>query len=534
MDGYSVQDAASVLGVPEGRVWELLARGVLSGTPDGDSMRVFFKADAPAPARPVPREALPRSNGNGGSHGGEQSAFRELLTEFRNLTERYGQALLALGEARGEVAGLRSRVEQLEARIDLRLPSRMDAEPISWEAPAPRAPAPEAPASEAPAPEPPAPAEVEAVLPAPAPVERTPRPRKPRSTRAAVAGFAEALARAQDPSTADVGEVLASADVAVEAAPAPEPEPASPAEATYRAAEVEPDWFADGDFSWLDAADLETRSHPEVVAVEVGTALPVEAEAAVAAEPGPEPEPIIEPQLSVQPEVEADLAPQPAAAPEAELEPEAPAIGEMEPVEVIGAVEEPVMWLGGTRDAADETPIATARSYPGPSLAPRIRDALEPVAWPVADSGASTTQAVAPPLAMTEEELAQLARDEGWDDAEVAAIRAMIARPSAGTVELPGSAELDEAINALQAVSIAPRSEAASGSQWAKPAARDEEAGADDDWAFEVESEPPPSQARSPQASFEPRRAPPDSDWLRRRRGPAASAYRRIRRIFTG
>ena len=50
------------------------------------------------------------------------SAFRELLTEFRNLTERYGQALLALGEARGEVASLRTRVDLLEARLDLRLP----------------------------------------------------------------------------------------------------------------------------------------------------------------------------------------------------------------------------------------------------------------------------------------------------------------------------------------------------------------------------------------------------------------------------
>ena len=29
MDGYSVNEAAAVLGIPEGRVWELLARGVL-------------------------------------------------------------------------------------------------------------------------------------------------------------------------------------------------------------------------------------------------------------------------------------------------------------------------------------------------------------------------------------------------------------------------------------------------------------------------------------------------------------------------
>ena len=214
MDGYSVQDAASVLGVPEGRVWELLARGVLAGTPEGDSMRVFLKSDARDASRPAPREELPRSNGNGGSHAAEASAFRELLTEFRNLTERYGQALLALGEARGEVAGLRSRVELLEARLDLRLPAAIDAAPISWEAPAPAAPAPE----------PPAPASVEAVMPAPTPVQRPPRPRKAppgprkaRSTRAAVAGFAEALARAQDPNPADVGEMAAAFEVGTEA-----------------------------------------------------------------------------------------------------------------------------------------------------------------------------------------------------------------------------------------------------------------------------------------------------------------------------
>jgi hypothetical protein len=69
----------------------------------------------------------------------DASPFRELLTEFRNLTERYGQALLALGEARGEVAGLRTRVELLEARLDLRLPG-----PPAWtpEEPAPHTPAP--------------------------------------------------------------------------------------------------------------------------------------------------------------------------------------------------------------------------------------------------------------------------------------------------------------------------------------------------------------------------------------------------------
>ena len=56
MDGYSVTEAASVLGVPEGRVWELLARGVITGTPEGESMRVFLKAE-PAPIAPATGES---------------------------------------------------------------------------------------------------------------------------------------------------------------------------------------------------------------------------------------------------------------------------------------------------------------------------------------------------------------------------------------------------------------------------------------------------------------------------------------------
>src|SRR5919112_4753172 len=133
MDGYSVTEAASVLGVPTERVWELLARGVLSGRPEGESgMRVFLQPrPQPAAPAPPPDEAAGRANG---TERTELSPFRELLTEFRNLTERYGQALLALGEARGEVASLRSRVDVLEARMDLRLP--MGAE-TGWTAPPP-------------------------------------------------------------------------------------------------------------------------------------------------------------------------------------------------------------------------------------------------------------------------------------------------------------------------------------------------------------------------------------------------------------
>ncbi|MDP9272114.1 MAG: hypothetical protein M3O93_01065, partial [Chloroflexota bacterium] len=140
MDGYTVKEAASILGIPKQRVWELIARGVLAGKSEvSGAMRVFLQPQPPKVAAPAPPVVRP-SNGNG--NGGGISAhdlgpFRELLTEFRNLTERYGQALLALGEARGEVAALRTRVELLETRMEIRLPSALSAAvaPSPWESP---------------------------------------------------------------------------------------------------------------------------------------------------------------------------------------------------------------------------------------------------------------------------------------------------------------------------------------------------------------------------------------------------------------
>ncbi len=189
MEGYSVTEAASVLGVPTERVWELLARGVLSGAPEGETgMRVYLQ---PRPA-PAPPEAK-RPNGNGRRDEPELSPFRELLTEFRGLTERYGQALLALGEARGEVATLRSRVDLLEARMDLRLPTSSPSAAASWASTPTPFPAERAVVPTVSAPyEPPLAGEPEAE-------EEEPRSRT-RGPRRATASFAEALARAEDPS----------------------------------------------------------------------------------------------------------------------------------------------------------------------------------------------------------------------------------------------------------------------------------------------------------------------------------------------
>lgn len=190
MDGYTVSEAASVLGVSTERIWELLARGILAGQPEGEAgMRVYLRP-RPGPITTSEPDETRRPNG----HDGEPNPFRELLTEFRNLTERYGQALLALGEARGEVASLRGRVELLEARIDLRLPPPAPAaEARSWTD------APEAPVAPPPQPEVPAPAPAES-----RPPEPKGRRRRGRGGRSAIAGLAEALARADDPSPTEL------------------------------------------------------------------------------------------------------------------------------------------------------------------------------------------------------------------------------------------------------------------------------------------------------------------------------------------
>jgi hypothetical protein len=610
MDGYSVQEAASVLGVAEGRVWELLARGVLLGTPEGDSMRVFLKAQPGPIASAGTHDEPPRTNGNGGSQGtaGEASAFRELLTEFRNLTERYGQALLALGEARGEVAGLRSRIDQLEARLDLRLPPPIDAPPVAWDSLTVRASAPE------PSPTVPRPAAPRT------PVRRTSRQRKARSPREAVAGFADALARAQDPNAADLGEARAetepvseeiaepvtatvaappqeeareapevvaelAAEVAAEevpaeepvsegpAAEAPVPEPVATADAsaaevgteqaageeppaeveppTYSAAVVEPDWFADGDFAWLDAAELEGSAQAELAAATSDEAqpepqraadefetqpelqepqVPAEPARAPSSEPGPgfqaEPAFRAEPDFQAEAEFEPWQPPEPSA-PETPAEPEvadAPEPPTMSTAVALEEVEEEVMWLGREPD-----PSPTVRDEPRPEYRAQAD------AWPAVDA-APLMEVVRPPLAMTEDELARLALDEGWDDAEVAAIRAMITPPSSSRVDLPGAAELHEAMAALEAVPVQADPAYDVSRQWAKPAPDDQEPPHHDEWAFEAEPSPPPPTATRPASDVTSalRRSVEDPNWLRRRQGPAAAAYRRLRRLFPG
>ena len=282
MEGYSVTEAASILGVPTERVWELLARGLLAGTPEGEGgMRVFLQPrQAPAPP------SMEAANGNHGKREpeGELSPFRELLTEFRNLTERYGQALLALGESRGEVAELRARVDLLETRMDLRQPVR-SAAPSPWPAPESATIVPpvaaehatEAPRTDAPqSGEKPHSKEMVHAEEHPEGEEHR---RRRRGHRRATESFAEALARAEDPTRPELpGAAETAAAMAALREEAAHDEAALPRE--LPAAEPMP----------TPEEEQESASVEPAVTVDVSsdTAEPVSEAATETAEPAPE------------------------------------------------------------------------------------------------------------------------------------------------------------------------------------------------------------------------------------------------------
>ncbi len=776
MEGYSVKEAATVLGVPKRRVWELLARGVLAGVPaEGGGMRVHLRDAPAAPVRvadsgggsspdPAREHAGSGHAGNGGSNGNHDpsappSVFHDLLTEFRNLTERYGQALLALGEARGEVAGLRSRVELLEARLDLRLPGprrwNAEAAATTQEAPAapifdsgvgvslppapgtrpedsafpgsPELPGPEGigPAADLPSSEP-APPEAQAApdevgfMEADAP--RRPRKRRRGGSKEAVSGFAEALARAQDPTAAvlpepverrgreadqlaaldsvapseavptheldahpGLAEVIAvtAAEVSappVPGAPADEPseaaelaapeapalagKPEAPAQEAepvaveaspeYSAEWDEPDWIAEEDLDseWdqpvaepsavssgaieepavVQEAMIEepaaAAGEPEVAAeapaideLAAAPEAPVE-ESTVAAEELPTEERVIE-ELPIEEPMAADELVRPEAV--APMEQEDVPTDEGAPPTV---EEEPNDFLFL---APDEAPAAGFPAEPepappsegeGPSPAPDVAaseayeeelmwlgDEFRPStsAWQslgdesVSRPASRGTTPPEPPRGHSDDAtLEQLARQRGWDDAELSAIRSLLgeqqgpstvdqadlavaevgeeqaaARGSIVTepapepmlasepaqdlgpvLPLPGAAELDQAMSDLRSTGATSAPALISGALAAVPIVPDADVperpgsgentetdpAAPPEASSESESLEPPARAVGPAPPLPPPGPLPhrdlpargDSDWLRGRRGPAANAYRRLRRLFPG
>jgi hypothetical protein len=627
LEGYTVTEAASVLGVPSERVWELIARGVLAAEPEGKTgMRVFLQ-----PRTPVPAHRGGRSENGDAERSSDADPFRALLTEFRNLTERYGQALLALGEARGEVASLRSRVDLLEARIDLRLPSSAAEPPVAWNPPPAPAPddrraaavaAPDTGAGPADEPEPteatvapieaipePVEAAVEPVEAIPEPAEApdedaraTRRRRRTLSNREAVAWFAEAIARADDPSRP---ELLRTADVA-EALAALGGETTTQGEAA-----VEEELLVGASASAVEvpiAEELEPEElEPQAERSGADAMPPVEVDSP------DEPQPPVEPERQA---TEAATAPregldqsadgQTGTAVTAEgVEPPAPIAPSLAPHvtdEGPTAHDEPGDWLRPDAELEAQTqvePEPELERQPEPSQA--TTDATAPPTE-ASDLSAYTTQFDEPDW-ITDDDLGGAASasvpDEERTDADVAAPTRTFERDAGPPPEAPhadhfaqGAAlepfDLDASVapEASTSVPIEPSEDSAQSASAAQPEAapRDvrptwdpDEPEPDDsepeaelpprvdrslpgaealddalaalggpkafdsapDRQDEARSAPGPTSSPPPATAFN-WRPPPDrqvgaqADWLGERPGPAARAYRRLRRIFPG
>ncbi len=508
VDGYTVEEAASVLGVPRERVWELIARGILSASTDlGGAMRVRLKAEPPEPAPVTPVERLAEAP----PPAFDMNPFRELLTEFRSLTERYGQALLALGEARGEVAGLRSRVDMLEARVDVHpsaappISSSWDASP--WPTPRDRVDAPPEPV--APTVEPdvaePAHDEPEEV----ADHAEDPVPHRRRGRRRATESFADALARADDPSPPELpgAAETAAALAGLRQEPPPGADTASPDDddallpREVPSADEMP--VADEDDGASDAsADEEPHAafaEPPLAAADVDVSDEVERAEDVDAEPPPP--------------VDAEAPSEPDAEQAAAASAEQPADDEGTAVD--DAVETPADESGEAESEPPQSGESDQRERP------RGDDDVD-AAW---DAGHYSTDIEEP----------------GWisaDDVAVAAPRDEPSAPAAppatlepqerhapiasrwgsepGSVELSGSRELDEALAALDALAH-PRAEPSAPSQHVDDSG---------------ESEPQRPIAESASSVAAPpwtRTTPPPQLVVR---SPASRAYRRLKRIF--
>lgn len=493
MDGYTINEAASVLGVPTERVWELLARGVLAGTPEGAvGMRVYFQPrQSPMAPPPGSGEDPKPSGGNGGNEASaEASPFRELLTEFRNLTERYGQALLALGEARGEVAALRSRVDLLEARMDLRLPSAgmPSAPPVAWTSPPTPGGARDPVAADAVSQ-----TDVAAEDAHPARARR----RRGRGGRVAAEDIAEALGRANDPSPSELPDAR---DVAFE----PAAPPVQPGEPPPASAELRPEVAVPEPVASIVPVDAEGALPLDVAAAEA-VSLDLDGEREI--EPGPTPEMELEVEADDFPvfELPPTLAAEPAQETPFDFGATAPVGGVEPPIEADEL--EPELPVTASTIPASGSPYSTdIEEHDWSDEAQVEPPAPEPVEAPSFAADTETDFAAELEVATP-----------GWRDADEASqVEAPPATEAAtllGPIDdsaeaLPGGTELDEALAALDAVPAAP------------------------------ESEPPPPeppQSAAPIRSWDAKPAGGSTpDEGEGGAGAASRAYNRLRRIFPG
>jgi hypothetical protein len=173
---------------------------------------------------------------------------------------------------------------------------------------------------------------------------------------------------------------------------------------------------------------------------------------------------------------------------------------------------------------------------------------------------------------MSDTDLAQIAQDEGWDADEVDAIRTLLGRatpsqPATDEANAPAPAPVESVaipvdlplelppddVHPMDELSAgADASEPIPSTGWASPepfdaALRNPEVSADEgtevtepEAADGLPEAPEPMLSveetirRSLAARGERPSSAPEPEWLRRRRGPAARAYRRLRRLLPG
>jgi hypothetical protein len=119
--------------------------------------------------------------------------------------------------------------------------------------------------------------------------------------------------------------------------------------------------------------------------------------------------------------------------------------------------------------------------------------------------------AESPATALSDPDLERIAADEGWDSSDVAAMRAYLDRNAGRVADEPGT-EAGTEVGTDLATDAEPDPEGRQMEPAAAAAAS----------AHEGPVASPPAPAGPP----------PDQDWLRGRRGTAAGAYRRLRRLF--
>jgi hypothetical protein len=143
-----------------------------------------------------------------------------------------------------------------------------------------------------------------------------------------------------------------------------------------------------------------------------------------------------------------------------------------------------------------------------------------------------------PVLELSDAELSQLAEDEGWDTAEIEAIRSLLGRPTPTTASIPdaqpgtpmvATSTPDpmplpgrDPVPAAGPSITSPTTDATQTDQ------QTEQLGTDQPSADEPSAPRPAFVARHSMSSMS------DPQWLKGRRGPAATAYRRLRRLFPG